>query len=67
MPKRVVHYKKSIGPIVVGASATVWPIDHYNPDRVSNTTWVWTSNVVEVVNDEEFHTLNSIYRKVKEQ
>lgn len=39
-----VHYR-DVGPLVVGESARVWPIDHPGP-YVSNTCWVSTTKVL---------------------
>ena len=60
--KPIVHYKGAIGPIVVGRSATVFPVDHPNTELVSNTTFVHTSPVVSY--DQEtgkFETQNTQY------
>lgn len=59
--KLTVRYFRSIGPIVVGRPAVVWPIDHYSPE-VSNETWCRTSPV-ESYNPitGEFTTLNTRY------
>lgn len=60
--KPIVHYKGAIGPIVVGRSATVFPVDHYNTTLVSNKKHAFTSTVVSY--DQEtgkFETQNTQY------
>ena len=61
--KRTVHYKSSEGALNphVGNTAVVWPLDHPDTSRVSNTGPVITSTVVKINDDGSFETLNSIY------
>lgn len=70
MRKPVVHYTpnpKQYIPVHPGGSALVWPVDHTNHvpgQRVSNSTWCTTSEVVRVGDNGEFETLNTIYKPV---
>lgn len=64
MDKKVVHYIKwKYQRIIVGMPALVMPVDHYNDELVSNTSYVSTSKVISH-NPEtgEFETQNSIYK-----
>jgi hypothetical protein len=61
--KKVVHYRECFTKPVVGKSVICFPIDHPDAANVSNTRPIRTSTVVEVREDDEFETLNSIYRK----
>jgi len=61
--KKVVHYQKTkYDSIHVGCSATVFPIDHPDEERVSNATYITTSTVIK--HDKAsgiFETLNTVY------
>lgn len=60
--KPIVHYKGLAFHIAVGRSATVFPVDHYNQELVSNTTFVHTSRVVSYDQKTgEFETQNTRY------
>lgn len=62
MIKPIVHYKSLHGSIVVGQSATVFPVDHPDAENVSNTTVAFTSNVVSYSPETgEFETMNTRY------
>ena len=66
--KATVHYRPSQYDLIkVGASATVFPIDHTSP-FVSNEKVCFTSTV-QSYNRETgvFETLNSIYKPLKEE
>lgn len=66
MLKKTVHYKAIDGLLYIGKPATVWPVDHYNKELVSNKTWVRTSPVVRIFESGDgFETTFSIYRKAK--
>jgi hypothetical protein len=67
--KKVVHYKEgnAVSDIIVGRSAIVFPVDHYNSESVSNKKYVVTSTVLRVDEESgEFETLNTIYRPLKQ-
>jgi hypothetical protein len=61
--KKTVHYDQSKGAfnIVMGSSAVVFPTDHPDSERVSNTTHVRTSAVVAIRANGEFETMNTVY------
>lgn len=73
--KKIVHFTK-VDIYTYPASnkkyAVVWPVDHPDRLRVSNTEAAETSEVVDVIKDAngnvvEFETLNTIYRLKVEQ
>lgn len=61
--KQRVNYTDIKLPLVLGHSALVTPTNHPDTERVTNTTWAYTSPVVKI-NTNGFETLNSIYVKV---
>lgn len=46
MAKRIVHYHTDFPPVELGDRAYLWPIDHDDLERVSNTMPATTSKVV---------------------
>jgi hypothetical protein len=66
MSKQVVHYKgkPSFFTTGIGTRALVFPINHPDPTRVTNTRQVLTSPLIgEVKEDGSFETENSIYQR----
>ena len=61
--KSIVHYYKNLmHDINLGGKAFIHPVDHPDTERVSNTTWVFTSKVISHDPDTgEFETLNTKY------
>jgi len=63
MTKKQVHYHRNkFQHIVLGHSAIVFPIDHSDAERVSNTREVVTSKVIKMFPDGSFETLNTMYK-----
>jgi hypothetical protein len=63
MTKPTVHFdptRPGLSP-KVGERAVVWPLDHPDHDRVSNTKAVITSTVVKTNPDGSFETENTLY------
>lgn len=63
MTKPTVHFDAArlTLPPVEGRRAIVWPFDHPDSERVSNTKSVLTTPVVKVNADGSFETANSLY------
>lgn len=62
MFKKVVRYSQVIGPIEVGYSVLVVPVDHPDEENVSNNVPASTSRVVSYNEEtEEFETMNTFY------
>ena len=63
MTKKVVHYnQEKFKHIVLGQGAIVFPIDHPDDERVSNTREVFTSRVIKIFPNGDFETLNTMYK-----
>lgn len=65
--KKIVHFTKAQWPGTTKEYADVWPIDHPDTLRVTNTKAALTSQVISSVRDAhgnimEFETQNTIYR-----
>ena len=63
--KPIVHYRNDPQTLIgtVGGVSLVSPIDHHHSDgRVSNKSFVLTSQIVRVGTEGEFETQNTIYR-----
>jgi hypothetical protein len=66
MKRKIVHYRPSEDDVIVkGYPATVYPIDHWNTEYVSNKKMVITSRVQTIWPNGEFETENSHYIPVK--
>lgn len=65
--KQVVHYTPSENDFIkVGHGAFIKPLNHPDAERVSNTRYVFTSQVVAYDRDtDEFETLNTLYKPMK--
>lgn len=71
--KKIVHFTKVeifTAPVSGKKYAVVWPVDHPDRLRVSNTKAAETSEVVDVIKDAngnvvEFETLNTHYIKIQ--
>jgi hypothetical protein len=60
--KPIVRYSHFIRPPVVGESCVLYPLDHPDVYRVSNTTWAMTSPVVSFDADSGvIETQNTLY------
>ncbi len=62
MTKKVVKYDATHPTFPeVDKRCMLWPLDHPDTARVSNTQWAMTSKVVRIMEDGVFETQNSIY------
>lgn len=60
--QQVKYHRNKFKHIVLGQPAIVFPINHPDTERVSNTREVITSKVIKMFPDGSFETLNTMYK-----